>query len=192
MSIDALVIHPAEPDWIPDSTFESFLREVAFLGDACDLHGTRCFQPGERFFEHIVFRHSHSVIELTPTGHGLIESEPRDSKNYLRIELATDENTGFLCGCNVCDPRCPACSLSIAEWPKMLGDWFSGNRYWSCPECGHTCSACDVNWQHLAGISRYRITVRQVRDGEGVPSDHFLSALTQKSSCEWRYFWYHL
>lgn len=192
MSIHALSIHPAEPNWVPDLSFEPFLRRVGFLGEVFDFYGTRCFRPGERFFDHIVFHHSHSVIELTPTEDGLVKSEPRDSRSFCRIELDTGEKTGFLCGCNVRDPKCPACSYTIADWPEMLGNWFNENRDWSCPECGRSCPACEVDWQNVAGASRFWINVRQIHEGDAVPSDEFLRALADETSCQWRYFWYHL
>lgn len=192
MSIHALAIHPAAPDWVPDPSFEPFLRGLAFLGEEFDLFGTRYFRPGERFFHHIVFHHSHSVIQLTPTEDGLIKSEPQDSRNFCQIELDIDEKAGFLCGCNVRDPRCPSCSYTITEWPEMIGHWFDKNRDWSCPACGHTCPACDVDWQNVAGASRFWIKVRQIHEGDAVPSDEFLQTLGKKTSCQWRYFWYHL
>ena len=192
MSIHALAIHPAPPDWIPDSTLESFLREAGFLGDEFDLYGSRCFRPGARFFEHIIFDSSHSVVELTPTESGILESEPRDSRNVCQIKLESAESTDFLCGCNMRDPKCPACSRSITAWPEMLGKWLTEHRDWSCPACGHSCKACDVNWQHVAGAARYMITVRQIYEGEARPADSFLRCLSQQTSCAWRYFWYHL
>lgn len=190
MSIHALAIHPAAPDWTADSTFEAFLRERAFLGEEFDFYGTRCFRPGGRFFEHIIFHSSHSVIQLTQGVNGMIESEPQDSQNFCQIELNTSESFEFLCGCNVRDPQCPACSLTITDWSDMLCLWLDKNADWSCPACGHTCPAYEVNWQKVAGASRYWIHIRQIHEGEAVPSNDFLRTLAEKSSCLWRYFWY--
>lgn len=192
MSIHALAIHPAIPDRSPPPTLGEFLRKIEFLGDGFDLYGTPCYRPGARFFDHIVFHRSHGVIELTPTAEGLVESEPRDSRQFCHIELDADEEVGFLCGCNIREPLCPACSATITAWSDMLTQWHNGDGPWSCPACGHSCAATDVNWQHLAGAARYWIKVDGVCEGEAIPSESFLDLLAAQTACDWRYFWYHL
>jgi hypothetical protein len=194
MSIHALAIHPADPDYIPKADFVESLRGCGFLGESFDLFGTTCYRPGEKFFNLIDFKSSHSIIELTPTKEGFIESEPHDSRLSCDIELETDEVPCISCGCNFQDPRCPTCTslLTIEEFHHLMDIWFSSREPWLCSSCGSQVDASDLDYQHTAGIARYWIKIEQIYEGEAKPTQAFLQLLAQATAYEWRYFWYHL
>jgi hypothetical protein len=193
MSTHALVIHPNEIDFAPEERFIDALRACGFLGEMFDLFGTCCFRPGERFFECIQFESSHSVIELTPSSSGeLVESQPRDSREFTQIELRRDDKPGFLCGCNIQIPRCPKCQFEVEDWGALVSAWYESKQDWVCPSCHGQFAAYALDWQHTAGFARYWIEIRQIHEGEATPSEEFLRLLEAKTAREWRYFWFHL
>lgn len=192
MSLHALAFHPAHPDLVPAARFVDELQSCGFLSEAFDFYGTRRFRPGERFFDFTQFQSGHSVTRLTQTADGFAESEPRDSREFCQIELITDPSPSLVCGCNVREPRCPACGSTFTNWASLIDQWHKAKALWSCPSCRTTYSPHEVDWQNTAGYARYWIEVREIHEGEAKPSLEFFQLLAEKTGCEWRYFWFRL
>ncbi|EMI53027.1 hypothetical protein RSSM_05541 [Rhodopirellula sallentina SM41] len=192
MSIHALSLHPADPDFSPPPDFADRLRLLNFLGEEFDYFGDVRFRPGSAFFELIRFDCTHNVIELKPTEDGLTELPPQDSRDFVQIELSSCDKPGVTCGCNIRDPLCPVCATPAGDWGDLIGAWHDTNAAFNCADCGHGCSIPDLNWQHVAGFARCWITIQQIYEGDAVPVDEFLASLADTTGCEWRYLWYHL
>jgi hypothetical protein len=96
MSIHALSLHSADPDFCPPPDFADQLRLLNFLGDEFDYFGHVRFRPGASFFDLIRFERTHNVIELKPTDDGLTELPPQDSRNFVQIELSSSDETGVM------------------------------------------------------------------------------------------------
>ena len=192
MSIHALSLHPADPNFAPPSNFADRLRQLDFIGDAFDYFGDVRFRPGATFFDLIRFERTHDVIELKPSSEGLTELPPQDSRNFVQIELSSSDETGVMCGCNIRDPLCPVCAMQLPDWAELIGAWHESNATFNCKACEHSCIVPDLNWQHVAGFARYWINITQIYEGEAEPSSHFLESLADLTACDWRFFWYHL
>ncbi|GAA5509350.1 hypothetical protein [Novipirellula caenicola] len=121
MSIHALSLHPAAPDFSPPPDFADQLRILNFLGDEFDYFGDIRFRPGASFFDLIRFNRTHDVIELKTTDDGLTELPPQDSRNFVQIELSSSHETGLTCGCNIRDPLCPVCAIPLGDWGDLIG-----------------------------------------------------------------------
>jgi hypothetical protein len=195
MSIHALVLYPTDPEYIPDAGFVVFLKNCGFLGQAYSwYYGESGYYAGHGFFDFIEFESSHSVIRLIPTPEGIVESEPEDSRKSCKIQLKSDEKAMLHLGCNFKYPLCPKCKniVSEDEFNQIIEVWFTSRKPCFCSLCGNSFSACDLDYQYKAGLSRYWIDIEQIHEGEAKPTTDFLHLLKSATSREWRYFWYHL
>jgi hypothetical protein len=196
MGTHSLIIHPGDPDYVPNEDFGVFLRDCGFIGQPYTRwygeYSESGFNPGENFFKHIESEYNHHEIGLIPTPEGYLISELEDRCKSYTIQIESEKVVQIIAGdgANI-PPVCPHCAYLITddEFKQLFEVWFDFRELWRCPACGNQYSAADLDYQKTVALSRYWFDIQSIGYEEAKPSDDFLRLLRLKTSQDWRYMW---
>ncbi len=81
------------------------------------------------------------------------------------------------------------CRTRLTDW-RGQGDPADPATRLTCPACGRHAPLPDWRWPgRRAAASRCPLLIEHVFEGEAVPGDRLLAALTELSGAPWRYSW---
>src|SRR6476661_2802262 len=192
MSSTSLRVYPATPDAVPEDLADFFtvLQTVGLIDPATVYSITRTYSPGPRFYELIVFRTSHPVMQLANAGNQIRELGLVDSRGLCRIAFSeVYPEPAFLGMGNTCPPRCPACGRMVANWQQAMDTWFenkAGYR-WHCGFCESEVGPAAWDWQHSAAIACFTLDIPRIRPREVYPSAQLLRFLSDYLGSQWDY-----
>lgn len=183
MTINKLILHPEEPNWLPSSTeaVQSVLLEQQFIGQSFEYNGQSHFYAGDRYLQLISYLGCSPYVNLDS------ESNMDDHDAcHVVITPATD-SANFLGGDNVVTPRCPHCRKPEENWKDLIA---SDSSTWQCTHCGESAQPHQLNWRQKAGFARTSIELWGVFPSEAVPSDQLMAQLRENLGMRWTYFYY--
>ena len=197
MSLNNLILHPVDPyaTFNDRTALLDLCYHIGLIGESFDYFGDLHFHPGSNFPRLINFIRSHTIIKLEPSDSELAEVGRVDSRFECHLEIPEfEQDPAFWIGATLKVPQCPRCTYNIDNFPELLNRWFDNKlRFsWECPICHSTSQIHQLDWQHIAGLARFRITIWGIHHGEAIPSPELLAALAQHIGTDWNYFYYHL
>lgn len=195
MSASHLILLPGEADYPPSrrAALIEALRGLEFLGAAMDMpvdmpghchdetntgvKDGQCYQVGERFLDLLIFMGCSPAVLTDP-------SQARE-QGFCHVYVPPAAPAPvFLAGEPLRAPRCPACAVPVPDWRTRL--W--GGPF-ACPDCGEHNAPPYWIWGRRAGWARAWIEVHGVFDGEAVPGEELMRALSAPDGVQWRYLY---
>ena len=193
MTLRKLVLAPVDPKFVPPDVDElrSALDTLGFLGAPFTLAGRTHYQPGERFLDLVTFLGCSPVISLVPPDTSADPADHADTFCHIGFQHAGEQPL-FVSGHNTTPPRCPKCRQREEAWQALIADWTSSPEAyrWSCPACGHSAQAFELDWRQSAGFGRFLVEVWGIHPAEAVPADGLLDTLMRSSGEPWSYFYW--
>lgn len=186
MSANQLILHPKNPDALPNDS-ESLipvLQSLEFIDGTFEFEGNTHYRPGEEFLQLMTFLGCSPVVALGEPG--------LTGEDFCHIAFdGPAEETRFIGGRNVKQPRCPSCGHRYAEWRGLINAWEANKEgaLVTCPDCSRELSVTAIKWRQCAGFGRFFIQVWGIFEGEAVPSDRLLDALQRHTGTAWSYFY---
>jgi len=180
----SLILHPPDCHELPDAkALHHALQQLRFI-DAPLEKKENSYLAGDDFLQLIIFLGCSPSVELAPT---------EEDKPFCYIRFFQSEDAPLLITSkHTNNPRCSSCRKEIASKTDVVAQWQKEKDVQlSCPECGFTGKAQDLNWRHSAGVASFFIEVNNIFPNEAVPSDELMSALRKMTGSEWDYFYYH-
>ncbi len=189
MSANLLILHPKDPDFLPNGfdTLIDMLQSLGFIDAPFEFAGKTHYRPGEDFLQLMTFLGCSPVVSLGEPG--------LTGEDFCHIALEEPSaQTRFVGGKNVKPPRCPTCGHRYTSWPELVSAWEADRRGYrlSCPDCGSELPLTALKWRQCAGFGRFFIKVWGIFEGEAVPSDRLLDALQRHTGTAWSYFYYQM
>ena len=181
MSDHRLVLYPTDIEVAVDKdSLLQVLHDTGLVGDDHDWQGEKHFLPGERFLEQVIFLGCSPYINLAPP------QDDAQGSEYCHIGLPGNCDTAeFIGGDNVRTPRCPFCKQPLENWR----DGVASKDNFHCQQCGEKLSLAELNWRRSAAYARCSVHIWGVHDGEAVPSELLMTALSKLTGCKWAYFY---
>lgn len=178
VTITALLILPANPQWIPAKTDDlvEVLHEIGLVGPSLGDGPVHRFRSGERFLDHVTFLGCSPQVELEPTA---------DGSPYCQVRLAVySDGPRLIRGRNRRPPRCPYCRSAQGE--HSLDD---PSARWPCATCNNDLTVETLDWGRAGGSARCFVIVTNVFPSEAVPGSELLAALSAATNLRWDYFY---
>ena len=160
------------------------LQALGFIDATLNIEGKTHYRPGEEFLSLMTFLGCSPVVALGEPG--------LTGEDFCHVAFeGPAEQTQFIGGKNVKEPRCPKCGHRYSAWQELLGAWETDKANYCviCPDCGSELPLTALKWRQCAGFGRYFIKVWGIFEGEAVPSDRLLDALQQHTGTAWSYFY---
>ena len=172
----SLVIHPDDPNWVPETS--GFLADE--LGDLGLIAAKLSAVPsgylvGDSFLDLIAFMGCSPDINLVP-------DENADTFCFIKL-IGTDTITPVTSR-NTHAPHCPACSKPVRDWDDILTA-----TSLKCSNCGEMTQPWLYNWRKTAGFGRCFIEITEIYPKEAVPQPVLLDQLETISNTGWQYFY---
>jgi hypothetical protein len=126
MSSTSLRLYPATPDAVPEDLVGFFdaLQIVGLIDPATVYSVSGSYSPGPRFYELIVFRTSHPVMQLTSAGNQIQELALVDSRRLCRITFSEVYLEPMFPGMgNTRQPQCLVCGHMVSNWQQAIDAW---------------------------------------------------------------------
>lgn len=187
MSANLLILHPKSPDALPGDVqgMITMLQQLEFIDAPITFQGNSHYRPGEEFLSLMTFLGCSPVVSLGEPG------LTGEDFCHVSFEGPTEEQTQFIGGNNVKQPRCPKCGHRFSAWPELVSAWETDRENYrlSCPDCGSELRLTALKWRQCAGFGRFFIKVWGIFEGEAVPSDRLLDALQRHTGTPWSYFY---
>ncbi len=177
MPLSRLILSPKNPLLeLPVSAIVEPLLQQSVTESPLPIapYGEGSYLVGERFFEAFLFLGCSPAIELTPT---------EDNAPFCYLQIESECNCRLISGenlkaaCKQCKQRYRGLEVApSAEIPQI-----------GCDHCGAERAADQIAWRKTAALSKTRISLWNIFEGEAVPSDSLLSMLQQLSGERWVY-----
>lgn len=169
----SLLLHPTEAQYAPDDidVIVNALTDIGFIGEP--LNGDRR-RIGSAFPRLVTFLGCSPALGLNGNQFG--------SECYVEIQRATPSPV-FVHGERLRAPRCPHCGglTPGIQLPKSALDELV------CRRCGRRSPLCAFGWRRSACCARVWVAIRNVAEGEVVPTDRLLDLLSAVSGLPWDY-----
>lgn len=172
----SLIIHPDDPNWLPDDFNEitASLRHLGLIaGKIPDKE--QSYFVGDNFLELIAFMGCSPNINLTPQA---------DTDKFCFIKLITKPEITALTSQHTHSPHCPDCKKPEKDWLNKITD-----TALHCSFCGQINAPWNYNWRKSAGFGRFFVEVTEIYPKEAIPQPTLLSALEQHHDTNWVYFY---
>ncbi len=171
-----LILFPRDPLLqLPIGTLVESLQQQQVIADPLpERYGKQRYRVGERFFDVFLFLGCSPSIELNPTTNDV---------PFCHLQLESEENCQLISGNNL-KASCKGCGqrygtlepISSPLLPEVV-----------CPHCGVSTMADTVAWRKTAALSKVRVSLWNIFEGEAVPSDRLLELLARSSGVKWHY-----
>ncbi len=148
-----LVLHPADPEWIPADRewFVAALTERGLFG--APWRDGR-YLVGHRFMQEIVF------VGCSP----YLRVDPRDDLDFCHLQLTLADAPQFRRGVDAGEPRCPCCRRTLQAM--------------RCADCNRELAPQDCLWRRGTTLwARCWISVWTLQKGDAQPTDSLLASL---------------
>lgn len=189
MSANLLILHPKAPDVRPNGNGDliAMLQSLGFIDTPFEFEGKTHYRPGEDFLRLMTFLGCSPVVSLGEPG--------LTGEDYCHIAFdGPTEETRFIGGRNIKQPRCPKCGHRYQNWQELISAWEADRENYcnTCPDCAIELPLSELKWRQCAGFGRFFIKVWGIFEGEAVPADRLLDALQQHTGTAWSYFYYQM
>ncbi len=171
-----LVLFPGAPLLeLPAEPLIEQLQQQRFVeAQPITSFGDGSYLVGERFFDAFLFLGCSPSIELTPTDGDTpfcyLQIESGD-----RCELVSGKNLKAVC--KQCKRRFEQLDIESTQPIPTV----------RCSHCQTEYAADEIAWRKSAALSRVRISLWNIFEGEAVPSDQLLDLLFHHSGEKWSY-----
>lgn len=197
MSDSILILHPCNPNAVFSDVvlLEKKLNRAGFVGRIINTDDENYYKQGKRFFDYIIFDHSHDVIVLDAPNISVEDARVVDSKSRCYIHFPkSSASPEFIGAAGLESPTCPFCNQGSDNPYDLLSLWYENKNafVWSCSYCKKVSSIYELDWKRLAGFARQQINIWNIHYGEAYPSKSFLLHLKKITGFDWTYFYYHL
>jgi len=191
MAVHKLILHTADPHWVPDDAGElrRVLREIGLIGAEFSCAGRTHYCAGENFLHLLSFLGCSPSVALEPP---LDQEAPDDAaKAFCHVHLGVPQSRVQFLSDPGTVPRCPRCRQRIEQWRDVITTWQQApeDYSWQCPGCGHEMCPRQLDWRQGAGFGRLFIEIWGIHPHEAVPGDRLLAALRRVSGGEWCFFY---
>jgi len=175
----SLYLTPSDPAQLPDpDVVSAVLGRLGIQGALLSEAPQKQVRvAGEEFTRHVIYAGCSPHLRFEP-------ERPHDRAFCHIALLGPYPEPAVVTGENTVNPRCPRCRARLSDWQQQL---HTGQL--SCPGCGATSAAWEVDWRQHAASGRYLIELRNVFPGEASPSDQLISALQEETGMTWSYAW---
>lgn len=172
----SLIIHPDDPDWLPDETGKTiaFLRQTGLIADEIP-NKEQSYFVGDNFLELIAFLGCSPNINLTPQG---------KTDKFCFVRLISSPEITALTSKHTHAPHCPHCKKSEKDWSNSMT-----TTELTCSSCGHIEPPWRYNWRKSAGFGRFFIELTAIYPSEAIPQAALLTTLEQLHNTTWGYFY---
>ena len=172
----SLIIHPGDPNWLPDNFEEvtTSLRNTGLIAGKLPDKNQSYF-VGDKFLDLIAFMGCSPNINLT---------QQDDPNKFCFIKLITKPEVTVLTSQHTHSPHCPYCKKPEKDWLNVMTD-----TALKCSSCGRVSAPWNYNWRKSAGFGRFFIEVTEIYPKEAIPQPSLLSALEQQHGTSWEYFY---
>lgn len=174
----SLIIHPGNPEWLPDETEKiiSYLQDTGLVADR--LHAEKqSYLVGDKFLDLIAFLGCSPNINLSPQD---------NLDKYCFVRLIASDKIIAITGKHTHSPRCPRCTKPEKNWSERMAA-----TTLQCSYCGQTSPLWHYNWRKSAGFGRFFIEITEIYPKEAIPQPALLTALGQQYEATWDYFYLH-
>ena len=176
MSLNRLILYPKDPLFTgPPQPLLSILQQQQWIEASLpSSFGEYSYQVGERFFEAFLFLGCSPAIELSPTA---------DGSPFCYLQLELEPQCQLVSGATL-KAACKGCKQRYGTLPLLQSE---AVPWVECSHCGSTYRADEIAWRKSAALSRMRLTLWNIFEGEAVPSDLLLGVLQRESGVAWSY-----
>lgn len=176
MAEERLILFPKDP--LLQITLEPFIHQLQaqqVMGDQLsEPYDSSCYRVGERFFDAFLFLGCSPSIELDPA---------EDGSPFCYLQLESEAQSRVVTGsnlkaaCSTCKHRYGELGLSVSEGVPEV----------QCLHCGAVALADKIAWRKSGAVSKTRISLWNIFEGEAVPSDLLFKLLERESGVGWGY-----
>ena len=186
MPVSRLVIYPDDSNFIPGNRndIQQAMAELQFIGEALPASDESLrFLIGEQFLNFVTFLGCSPAIEIEPPADG--------SEDFCHIHISPlYQHPEFVTDAAGNGPRCPHCRYEEKHWQGLVAQWQSDSSVqFQCPECQQNTDVLKLNWRKSAIAAHVFVEVYSVFPNEAVLADKVLTALSQATGTEWKYFY---